>query len=260
MPRQRGPDRYVTNVAVTFVATYRATLQFFAKREAVMADYYPDPFPHWQRGERHFNLISTDTRRVIRFEPNRFIVRAEGHPTMKPYDEVIAIARRLFETFDARDLFGAAFTLVRARSLPAQREARSKFAKLFLSDLSQALLPEDGVTDYAVTLSRSWTASTDLLEMKPAMAPLRIKHDLSTGPSDYREAAERFCEFTKDADNELYKTEHVAPEHSILAAVRLSLDRHTAKQGVAAPIVWKFHDWARSDAEVTWAKIEGALQ
>jgi hypothetical protein len=190
MPRQRGPDHYVTNVAVTFVATYRATLQFFAKKDLVMADYYPKPFPHWQRGDRHFNLISPETRRVIRFEPNRFIVRAEGHPTMTPYDEVVGISQRLFEVFDARDLFAAAFTLTRARALPTRKETRVGFAKLFLADVANELMPQDGGTDYAVTVSRPWTASTDFTEMKPAIAPLRIQHDVTAGPSEYAEAAQ----------------------------------------------------------------------
>src|SRR5258708_39366267 len=113
MARGREHDRYITNVLVSFVASYRATLEFFSKKEAAMALFYPDPFPHWVRGDKFFNLVSKDTRRVIRFEPNKFVVRAEGHASMKSYDDLIAITAKLFDEFQARDLFGASLTLVR---------------------------------------------------------------------------------------------------------------------------------------------------
>ena len=113
-------------VLVSFVATYRPTLEFFARKDDAMAEFYPEPFPHWVRGERHFNLVSRDTRRVIRFEASKFVARAEGHSTMKPYDELIAICTKLFKVFDVRDLFGSSrkYVLALLELLDRQRVTR----------------------------------------------------------------------------------------------------------------------------------------
>jgi hypothetical protein len=258
--RERRAERYVTNVLVSFAATYRATLEFFAKREATMAEFHPEPFRHWAHGDRHFNLVSTDTRRVIRFEPSRLVVRAEGHTTMKPYDELVAITTRVFEEFKARDLFGATYTLLRVREQPTRQDARSTFAAMYLSDAARNLMPMDGNTDYGVTFARDWMASTEFVEMRPALAPLRIKVDISAGPTDYHELGERHCEFTREAPDEMYRTEHVAPDFGIMAFIRVTLARHRAKEGVGAPYLWRFHEWARSEAEAQWAKIEESIR
>src|SRR5262245_925934 len=124
----RDSSRYITNVVVSFVASYRPTLEFFARREEAMAEFYPEPCSHWIRGDRHFNLVSTDTRRVIRFDANKFVVRAEGHPNMKPYDDLLAIASKLVKVFEIRDLFGAGFTIIRVHEQASRRDARSRFA------------------------------------------------------------------------------------------------------------------------------------
>lgn len=255
----RDSSRYVTNVLVSFVATYRPTLEFFARKEEAMAEFSPKPFPHWARGERHFNLVSKDTRRVIRFEANRFVVRAEGHPTMKPYDELITIATKLFTLFDVRDLFGAGLTVIRVHEQPTRKDARSRFAHTFLTHPAHDLMPMDGATDYGVVFDRRWTVSPELIEMKPAVAPLRLQTKISTGPTDYKEIGERHVEFTQNADNELYKTEHVAPDFGIVTAFEIALNRHKAREGVAAAHLWRFHDWARTEAEALWAKIERVI-
>ena len=255
----RDSSRYITNVVVAFVATYRPTLEFFARKEEAMAEFYPKPFPHWVRGERHFNLVSKDTRRVIRFDANKFVLRAEGHSTMRPYEELIAIATKLFTIFDVRDLFGAGLTVIRAHEQPTRKDARSRFAGAFLTHPAHDLMPMDGDTDYGVVFDRRGTVSADLVEMKPALAPLRLQQKISTGPTDYKEIGERYVEFTKNADNELYKTEHVGPDFGVVATIEIMLYRHKAKEGVAAANLWKFHDWARAEVESHWAKIEKVI-
>jgi hypothetical protein len=256
----RDSSRYVTNVLVSFVANYRPTLEFFERKEAAMAEFYPKPFPHWARSDRHFNLVSKDTRRVIRFDANRFVVRAEGHPTMKPYEELITIATKMSAIFDVRDLFGAGLTVIRVREQPTRKDARTRFARMFLTHPAHDLMPMDGDTDYAVTFDRRWTVSTELIDMKPALAPLRLQTKINIGPTDHKEVGDRFVEFAEKADNELYKTEHVAPDFGILAAIEITLNRHKAKEGVPAAHLWRFHDWARTEAESRWAKIERAIE
>src|SRR6266478_1626796 len=187
MARSSSADKYETNVCVSFVATFRATLEFFAKKDVVMLEYHPKPFPHWQRSDRHFNLISTEARRVIRFEGNRFVVRVEGYSSLDPYYETLALARRMCDIFNVADIFSTAFTLTKTHALPSRQESRKAFAKLFLSPLTQDWLPQDGATDYAMTLDRSKTVSPELVEMKPALAPLRLRHQYQIGPSDYNE-------------------------------------------------------------------------
>jgi hypothetical protein len=79
---------------------------------------------------------------------------------------------------------------------------------------------------------------------------------IATGPTDYKELGERFCEFTAGADNEMYRTPHVAPDFGLMAAIRISLDRHKAKNGVSAKHLWEFHEWARAEAEAQWEQID----
>jgi hypothetical protein len=50
------------------------------------------------------------------------------------------------------------------------------------------------------------------------------------------------------------------PDFGIMALIRVTIERHQAKEGVAASHLWKFHEWARSEAESQWAKIEGSLR
>jgi hypothetical protein len=130
---------------------------------------------------------------------------------------------------------------------------------MFLSSASQEWLPPDGATDYAIVLDRAKAVSPDLADMKPAIAPLRLLHQLSTGPSDYREVGQRFVEFKKDSENELYRTDHVAPDFSLVAALKLTLERKTPKNSANAKTLWRFQDWARAEAELSWKRTFGGL-
>jgi hypothetical protein len=78
-----------------------------------MAEYYPGPFPDWMRADSSFNLISSDTRRVMYFEANRLVIKAEGHTTIDSFEELVAIAKNLVAQFNIVDLFSANFTSVR---------------------------------------------------------------------------------------------------------------------------------------------------
>ena len=126
-------DQEATRVLTALVATYRPTIDFFAKKDLVVKQFHPIPFPDWQRSDRHFNLISAKARQVIRCEPNRIIIRAEGYPTLSVFEEVVKIARRVLEEFAVKDLFSATYQSVRARPMKSLEEARTRFVQKFLA-------------------------------------------------------------------------------------------------------------------------------
>lgn len=260
MPRHRRPQAHVTNVCVSFAVTYRATLEFFATKDSAMANYYPDPFPDWQRADRYFNLLSRETRRAIRFEPSRFVVRTEGHQDLNPYDHLIGIAQTLCETFAVKDIFGAAFSLIRVRSVASRKDARLRFSTSYLSDVCRELMPWDGITDYAISMDRVRAVNSDLVDMRADLAPLHIKHAFTAGPVDYAEIGQRFTEFTANADNELYRTDHVAPEFGVVAASQISLERASRKKWTTTATLWRFHDLARERSEAIWQRLDEALR
>jgi hypothetical protein len=64
------------------VVRFRSTLAFFLERDGAMKDLHPNEFSHWMRGGNYFNLIDPGSRRVIRFDANRCVVRVEGQESV----------------------------------------------------------------------------------------------------------------------------------------------------------------------------------
>jgi hypothetical protein len=247
----------VLHVATSLTASFRATLDFFAEKDVAMKKYHPTPFRNWLRGDRHFNLVSSETRRVIRFEPNRFIVRVEGYPTLDPFDETLDIAKELLAAFRVSDLFGMAFTSVRSQAAGSLEEARARFANSFLTERSTRLLKLDALTDFAVVAERNWPASPDFERAKkPSLAPLQIRESVKVGPVSYEEIGQKWTEFKKDAQNKLYVTDHAAPRFAILADTKFEGDRRKGTESLKMDLLWRFYDWARDMADKTWAQVE----
>lgn len=259
MPGKKAPA--VCHVATSLVGTYRSTLDFFAKKEQVMKSYHPTPFSHWIHGANHFNLVSTQTRRVIRFEANRFIVRVEGYAELGMFEETVDIVRTMLTEFSVSELFGVLFSAVRIsheRSLP---EAREHFNDRFLSRPTLQLIPAPEPMDSSVTLSYEWRANTDLQHIagqKEAQAPLVMREEVLVGPVNYKEIAQRgWIEFKKDAESEMYRTEHIAPKFGILAQMQFVANRQKKEGLLPLSVLWKVYDWGKERADAVWAQVEG---
>ena len=250
-------EQETTRVLTALVATYRSTIDFFAKKDLVVKQFHPTPFPDWQRSDRHFNLISANARQVIRCEPNRIIVRAEGYPALSAFEEVVTIARRILEEFDVKDLFSATYQSVRARPMKSLEEARTRFVQKFLGDRAVHLLTYDELSDFAVTVERGWPATTDFRKVKATLAKLNVRERVALGPVSYDEIGEKFVEFRRNAENVLYRGAHMAPRFAILADAVFTIDRRKDVDALALDLLWRFYDWAKATNDGTWKQLEG---
>lgn len=250
-------QRQPLHVSTRFAATYRTTADFFATRDTALKKYSPKPFKHWQRSETHFNLISAESRKVIRFEANRFVLRAEGHPTVDSFLELIPIAKDLLETFGVTDLFGALFVSVRSRPMKALEQAREEFARQFLTSKALKVAPVDGLTDFGVIYERRWASNLEFKPVKPSLAVSQVTQQISIGPVSYKEVGEKWVEFKKDTDNTLYQTELVAHKFGILADMRFHLNRRKGVEQFKMDVLWKFLEWARESSDEIWNTVEG---
>jgi len=223
-----------------------------------MKKYYPAPFSHWLHGQNFFNLISPETRRVMRFEPNRFVIRAEGHPTLDPFEKAVNIAKEFLDAFGVSQLFSMKFTSVRTRQMKSLEEARSTFAETFLTDQSMRLLKRDALTDFGVAVERTWLANTEFQQVKkPDIARLKIREHITVAPVSYKEIGEKWLEFRQEADNTLYRTTHVAPRFAMLADICFEVERRKIVDVLKVDALWRFYDWAKSMADKAWSEVEG---
>lgn len=245
------------HISTRLAAAYRTTADFFAARDAALKKYSPKPFKHWERGDMHFNLISAETRRVIRFEPNRFVIRAEGHPTLDNFLELLPIAKELLDAFTVSDLFEVLFVSVSSRPMKTLDQARETFARQFLGSKALKVLPVDGLTDFGVIYERRWASNLDFKPARPPLAPAQISQQISIGPVTYKEVGQKWVEFKKDAANTLYKTDLVAHKFGTLADMRFHFNRRQGVEQFKMEILWKFCDWARSSTDEIWDIVEG---
>lgn len=192
----------------SLLVNFRSTLEFFANRERAMLEYHPSVFPHWQRGDRHFNLIDTEKRRVIRFEANRLVVRVEGQESIDLFRECVTIAIDILNNFfNVKDIFYVQIEMNYAKKEKNLFNARINFAKKFLLDKSN-LLPLDENTDYQITFERDTHLDDNLNEVASQLSKryLKYKYSIVTGPVTKDEVTSKFLEFNEKSDNVLYKT------------------------------------------------------
>lgn len=243
----------IRHVTTSLVGLFRAPIDFFLGKDAAIKRYFPDPFPHWQRSDRHFNLINPEARKVIRFDANRFVMKAEGHPSLRAFGELLRPTEDLLELFGVSEVFGTVYTDMRALSKSGIDVARREFAERFLSDTSRNVLPYDELTDYAVVVERQWHGGKGFKKAERESAPVRIVEVVQVGPVTYEEIAKRkWVEFREDAEHELYRRSHAAPTNCMLVQMRFEM--HRANEPIDLKWLWEFYDWARGRAQETWEK------
>jgi hypothetical protein len=256
MPKKRKKlEGEELNVVSSLGVTYRATLKFFAQKDRAILDYYPNPFPHWARGERHFNLVSTESRRVILFEPNRFVVRAEGHPDWAAFEEIFAIAKTLMGLFEIEDLFGLVLVSVRSCSQRSLLAARERFVEKFLTYQLRNLFGEDQLPDLGVVLEQTWPAGSNFFKVRSHLAKLSMQERAQIGPVSYKEVGQKWAEFKNNAENDLYRTPHKAPKFGILADMKFEATRIKPNDSLPKDMLEQFYLWAKRRSEEVWARI-----
>ena len=108
-------DEHMRFLLSTLTIQFRPTLTYFNRRESIMGNYHPRNFKNWMRGDKHFVLINSDDRRAIRFEPNKLIVRVEGHNSADMFDEGVGFAYQMLDDFNDFSDFN---DFIRARPVP----------------------------------------------------------------------------------------------------------------------------------------------
>jgi hypothetical protein len=212
-------------VMTSLIAHFRATLAFFSKRDSAMSTYHPRDFAHWMRGENYFNLTDPKTRKAIRFEASRFIVRVEGQDSLDPFQRCAEIALSILETFEIVDIFATRFESIQAKPERRLRQARTDFAKSFMHPNLSNVFPQDEDTDYAVIAERTEQVDRELAPTgaKISNRVLVMRTNLTLGPSSREEIEGRWLEFKERGVNELYKTKPILPRAAQIFATQITL-------------------------------------
>ncbi len=249
------------HVLTSLIVNYRATLAFFQNRDNVMKRYHPQPFPHWMRGGRHFNLIDSSQRRVIRFDYNRLIVKTEGQSTLDVFEECVKLSYDMLKDFEIADIFAIRFRGIQAKEMKSKRVARDEFAKRFLTNKALNPLPQDGLTDYAVTIERTEQVGPNFepVGSKVSKRMFVVNQNHLLGPVEGNEIQERWLEFKESSEHELYKSKAQVPNFAQIIVTTLTL---TPKKGLRQMPVRTIHSFlsrAKEDSLKAWQLTLGGL-
>jgi len=246
---------------LALVVNFRSTLDFFKNRETAMSKFYPSKFAHWTLNPTDFNLIDTDSRQVIRFEPRRFIVRAEGHDSLDSFDECVQIAFTLAkDDFNIADFFAINFESMQvARTFTKIKQTRKEFAKKFISDLAIEILPHDGKTDYAVSVNRSDNVdgSFQMVDGRRTRANIILDKNITLGPVGGDEIIEKWLEFKEESQHEPYRTTPNVPDTANMLMVKFVAKPEPPQQKITYDIMVHFYDWAEQQTEDIWKRTLG---
>lgn len=209
----------------SLVVHFRSTLDFFENRDRAMMTFHPEKFPHWMRGDRHFNLIDTDNRKVIRFESNRLIIRSEGHDSLEPFIESLNISLEMLNNFfHIKDIFFIQMEIFQVKNEKSLHFSRTNFAKKCLSDDYKAILPIDGDTDYSITFERNNDVDDSLTnDRKRYKNTMNLNIFIFMGPVTGNELKQKFLEFKEDSNLVLYKTPSIVPDYGLMCGTKLSI-------------------------------------
>jgi len=245
----------------SLVAHFRSSLGFFAKRDIVMERHHPSEFQHWMRGTNHFNLIDPGTRRVIRFEARRLIVRVEGQDSYEPFRDCLKIAANMVSEFGIADVLRLEFESVALSTENRLEQAKRSFAEKFLSQSAQTILPKDRHTDYAVMLQRNeiLSRSFSLINRQLPGPKLHIDLNLSLGPVTDTEIRDRWLEFKEKEKqrNELYQTSARTPHVAIAVWHKIIVMPEPRKNFMVPDTIDMFSNWAIKEAQDQWNNVLG---
>ena len=244
----------------SLVVRFRSTLAFFLKRDEVMNELHPQEFPHWVRGASHFNLVDTRERRVIRFEAQRCIVRAEGQESIAQFEKCVAMALDMLTKFEVFDIFAMRLESIQAKPAKRLSEARSRFAERFLNSDALRILPYDENTDYGVSLQRreELDANFQTVGGKIKRRSLVSTTHIFLGPVEGNEIRQRWLEFKEDSNNDLYQTKPRVPDAAQVIGTQMSIVPKRSVKQVAPDTLQAFIPWAIGHAEGAWNSTLGS--
>lgn len=246
-------------VMTSVVANFRPTLAFFSKRDAAMSALHPKEFPHWMRGENYFNLVDQKTRRAIRFEASRFVVRVEGQNSLEPFHKCLEMALSMLEDFEIVDIFAGRLESIQAKAEKGVRGARMDFAKTFMHPTLVRVFPHDERTDYAVVAERTEQVDDKLI---PAGARLNnraltMRSSITLGPASREEIAEKWLEFKERSPNILYRTKPALPRAAQLFAMQMTIQPRAKLIFFKLKTLTDFYELALERSTTTYDAILG---
>jgi hypothetical protein len=245
----------------SLVVYFRSSLGFFAKRDTVMARYHPNDFQHWMRGANHFNLVDPQTRRVIRFEARRVIVRVEGQDSYEPFQNCLAKAADMVGEFGIADILRLEFESVALRTESRSEQAKRNFAEKFLSQSAQNVFPKDRHTDYSIAIQRNEVLGRNFSPIRRQLSgpKLHVDYNITLGPVTADEIRDRWLEFKEKAKqkNELYQTNARTPNVAIAVWHKIIVTPDRISHPMAPDVINTFSDWALKEAQIHWHHVFG---
>jgi hypothetical protein len=250
------------HLMTSLTASYEATLPYYSKRDKFMKRNFPGIFTHWRHAPEHAFLISPETRRAIRLEPSKFVIRAERLTRLGPFEKLIPIVKSALRDFDVQNLVAANFTSTRVLKMESLIRAREVFAQKFFSAHAQTLMEKDEATEFGLIVERKWPTTKVFCPAKdqPEKTALIIgeRTDLTpmTSGGILKEGG-RWAEFRQDASSSpAYLTEFIAPDYSILSEMKFDMISPGPIGSVKMDTLWKFYEWARKKSDQVRSKIE----
>src|SRR6266849_3651391 len=236
------------------VGRFRSTLAFFLARDGAMKDLHPNEFSHWMRGGNYFNLIDPGSRRVIRFDANRCVVRVEGQESVEPFEKCVAMALGMFDRFEVSDIFGMKFEAIQVQPIRRLQQARDIFAHKFILERISKVFPKDEHTDYGISLERKEQVDINFgpSGAKLSRRALISNHLVFLGPVSGSELQERWLEFKEKSNNELYQTKPRVPEAAHIVWSQITIQPKKGVKQISFDTLKRFCPWAINQIHKTW--------
>lgn len=273
MAKTKQKDGDICYLMTALSATFRATAEFIAEKDRVMKDNFQPPFDHWAHGQSQISLIANESRQVMLFQTNRFVAKAEGYPSLQPFEQMVTIAQNLSKIFKISEVWSVLFHSVRTTPMGSFKEARKRFADKFFTEKTLNLFSNDEYSDFGLVVEhRLWPANAQFRKIsKPQLAAkmpklkqlaeknaeLLIFERVDIGPVSKDEIIDRgvWVEFHEKAGNGMYKTTPAIPGFAILADLKFEARRKQETEFLSTEILWNFYEWARRQADEVWGKI-----
>ena len=235
---------------------FRTTSAFFREKDAVLADYSPKPFPHFSRGDRHFNL--KEERTVVRFETNRAVARSEGQDSLDRFQTVVDVLHEIVNRFQIQDIFQILLHDIRCVPTKNIRKARDFFCEQFCTEKGMSILDDDMTRDYSTTVERKWPLNNKMQEQKVKReCEVEARGVVLVGPVTRDEIAGRWIEFHDAADNDLYKVPNPSPAAGVLANMEMYAQPYGGggQEFMTVETLDAFYRWASRQTDSVWKRI-----
>lgn len=239
----------------TLTIQFRPTLTYFNRRESIMGNYHPRNFKNWMRGDKHFVLINSDDRRAIRFEPNKLIVRVEGHNSADMFDEGVGFAYQMLDDFNIVDYFFVSCHVVQVKPKDNLKKTRVEFAQKFIHQNLHEIHEIDSNTDYSSSIERKERVDRDLktIHSNKAGNSFLLEMFALFGPVIRKEIKERWLEFKEENKLEMYQTSPNIPKFGHVVEGKVTLTREKGTESIPFETVKNILIASKNHSEKLWS-------